>query len=112
MPCTRGFASNREGVKAFFAHYIQAFPDLRCTVRMRIAEGDRVVDYFTFEGTHRGEFLGIPATEKRISYDGMHIFAFANGQISGHWSVLDMLTLMTQLGVLPAAQIERCVHCS
>jgi steroid delta-isomerase-like uncharacterized protein len=70
------FAPTREGVKAFFAYYTKAFPDLTCTINDTIAEGNKVVDYFTFEGTHRGEFMGIPATGKRIKYDGMHIFSF------------------------------------
>jgi steroid delta-isomerase-like uncharacterized protein len=95
-----GFPSTREGVKAFFAYWAQAFPDLTCTVTDRIAEGDRVVDLFTLEGTHLGEFMGIPATGKRVKYNGMHIFSFADGQIVGHWNVLDLLTLMTQLGVV------------
>lgn len=77
-----GFPSNREGVKAFFAYWAQAFPDLTCTVHDRIAEGDRVVDFFTLEGTPQGEFLGIPATGKRVKYDGMHIFLFADGRIT------------------------------
>lgn len=98
-----GFPSNRAGVKAFFAYWVQAFPDLTCTVHDRIAEGDRVVDFFTLEGTHQGEFLGIPATGKRVKYNGMHIFSFANGQITGHWNVLDLLTLMSQLGAIPSA---------
>lgn len=97
-----GFPSNRAGVKAFFAYWTQAFPDLTCTVYDRIAEGDRVVDFFTLEGTHQGEFLGIPATGRRVKYNGMHIFSFANGQITGHWNVLDLLTLMMQLGVVPS----------
>jgi steroid delta-isomerase-like uncharacterized protein len=96
-----GFPSTRAGVKAFFSYWVQAFPDLACTVHSRVAEGDRVVDFFTLEGTHRGEFLGIPATGKRVKYDGMHIFAFADGQITGHWNVLDLLTLMMQLGAVP-----------
>lgn len=99
-----GFPSNREGVKAFFAYWAQAFPDLTCTVHDRIAEGDRVVDFFTLTGTHQGEFLGIPATGRWVQYNGMHIFSFANGQITGHWNVLDLLTLMMQLGVVPLPQ--------
>jgi steroid delta-isomerase-like uncharacterized protein len=91
-------------VKAFFAHWVAAFPDLTSTVHDRIAEGDRVVDYFTLEGTHQGEFLGIPATGKRVKYAGMHIYSFADGQITGHWNVLDLLTMMTQLGVVPGSK--------
>jgi steroid delta-isomerase-like uncharacterized protein len=97
-----GFASTREGVKEFFSHFIDAFPDLSCTVHDMIAEGDRVVDRFTLAGTHRGAFMGIPATGRRVSFDGMHIFSFEKARIVGHWNVLDLLSLMTQLGAIPA----------
>jgi steroid delta-isomerase-like uncharacterized protein len=96
-----GFAPTREGVKGFFAYFFKAFPDLTCTINDTIAEGNRVVDYFTLEGTHQGEFMGIPATGKRINYKGMHILSFEKGKITGHWNVLDLLTMMIQLGVVP-----------
>jgi steroid delta-isomerase-like uncharacterized protein len=96
-----GFAPTREGIKGFFAYWIRAFPDLTCTLNDTIAEGNKVVDYFTLEGTHRGDFMGIAATGKRVKYDGMHIFSFENGKISGHWNVVDLLTMMIQLGVIP-----------
>lgn len=97
-----GFPSTRAGVKAFFAYWVQAFPDLSCTINDVVAEGDRVVDYFTIEGTHQGEFLGIPATGRRVKYNGMHIFSYKDGKITGHWNVMDFLTQMIQLGVIPA----------
>lgn len=96
-----GFASTREGIKDFFAYFTHAFPDLTCTINDTIAEGNKVVDYFTFEGTHQGEFMGLPASGKRIKYNGMHIFSIEQGQITGHWNVLDLLTMMMQLGVVP-----------
>jgi steroid delta-isomerase-like uncharacterized protein len=96
-----GFVPTREGVKEFFAQWVNAFPDLTCTIIDTIAEGNKVVDYFTLEGTHRGEFMGLPATGKRIKYNGMHIFSFEKGKITGHWNVLDLLTMMMQLGVVP-----------
>ena len=96
-----GFPSTRAGVKAFFAYWVQAFPDLTCTINEIVAEGDKVVDTFTIEGTHQGEFMGIPATGRRVKYNGMHIFSYKNGRIIGHWNVMDFLTQMIQLGVVP-----------
>ena len=96
-----GFAPTRQGVKEFFAYWLKAFPDLACTIHDTIAEGNKVVDYFTLEGTHQGEFMGIPPTGKRVKYDGVHIFYFQNGKITEHWNVLDLLGLMIQLSVVP-----------
>jgi steroid delta-isomerase-like uncharacterized protein len=98
-----GFPSTREGVKSFFGYFIGAFPDLKCTVHDVVAEGDKVVDYFTLSGSHQGEFMGIPATGKHVEFQGMHIFAMRNGRITDHWNVLDLMCLMTQLGGVPAA---------
>jgi steroid delta-isomerase-like uncharacterized protein len=96
-----GFPSTPAGVKAFFAYWVQAFPDLTCTINDIVAEGDKVVDYFTVEGTHQGEFLGIPATGRRVKYNGMHIFSYKDGRITGHWNVMDFLTQLIQLGAIP-----------
>jgi steroid delta-isomerase-like uncharacterized protein len=96
-----GFADTREGVKSYFAHLIDAFPDFCSRIDHTIAENDEVVESFTCEGTQRGEFMGIAATGRRVCFEGMHIFTLRDGKITGHWNVLDQLTLMRQLGVLP-----------
>jgi steroid delta-isomerase-like uncharacterized protein len=96
-----GFANTREGVRDFFALLLAAFPDFCCHVAETIAEDDKVVEFFTSEGTHRGEFMGIGATGRRVCFDGMHIFTLRDGKITGHRNVLDQLALMRQLGAVP-----------
>ncbi len=56
--------TGREGFKRLFRSLIVAFPDLRFATEFMVAEGDMVVAFTTIQGTHRGEFMGIPATEK------------------------------------------------
>jgi len=67
-----------------------------------VAEGDKVAVRRSYEGTHRAELLGIPATGKRLQFGGISIFRLANGRIAEHWEQLDRLALMQQLGVVPA----------
>ena len=56
---------------------------------------------WTAQGTHQGEFFGIPATGKRIAISGTSIYRIAGGQVAEEWTQADMLGLMTQLGAIP-----------
>jgi predicted ester cyclase len=93
---------NREGARKLFAMMFAAFPDLHVTIRQQIAEGDKVVSYKTFRGTHGGPFMGIPATGKAVSFDVIDILTVQDGQFTEHWMVGDMLGLMQQLTAVPA----------
>ena len=91
-----------EGTKAFFSMMFAAFPDMHFTIRQQLAEGDQVMTYKTFHGTHQGAFTGIPATHKQVSFDVIDILRVKEGEITDHWTVSDMLSLLQQLGVVPA----------
>ena len=97
-----GQAPGLEGVKRKWAMYLDAIPDFRVTIEEMVAEGDKVAVRRSYEGTHRGELLGIPATGKRLQFGGISIFRLADGRIAEHWEQLDRLALMQQLGVVPA----------
>jgi hypothetical protein len=75
--------------------------DLRAINSDLLAEGDRVVALRGFEGTHDGPFMGVPPTGKHIVLDGITVFRVVSGRITERWSVLDMLGVMRQLGLLP-----------
>ncbi len=79
---------------------LSAFPDLKAVIHDQVAEGDKVVTYKTFHGTHKGEFREIPPTGKKISVDVIDIFRIANGKMVEHWTVIDWMGLMQQLGVV------------
>jgi predicted ester cyclase len=78
-----------------------AFPDLHSTVDLLIAEGDIVVGRHATTGTHRGEFMGIPATNKQVSISEIHIVRIANGKAVEHWGNQDDMGMMQQLGLIP-----------
>ena len=92
----------REGGKMVHQGSLASFPDGKTTTNDLIAEGDKVVERFTFVGTHKADFMGIPATGKQITVTGMSIFRIAGGKIVEHWGENDAMGLLTQLGVLPA----------
>lgn len=90
-----------EGLKKLVTEFRIAFPDLRSTVQDLIAEGDKVVGRMTTSGTHRGEFMGISATGKRMEISEIRIVRIANGKAVEHWGNSDDLGMMQQLGVIP-----------
>ena len=96
-----GQPPGREGLKAVLGGFIQAFPDIQWTTQEQIAEGDMVVSRFTFSGTHRAEFLGIPATGKRVSVWGVVIDKVRGGKMAESRIIMDTIGLMQQLGVIP-----------
>ncbi|HWI00309.1 MAG TPA: ester cyclase [Propionibacteriaceae bacterium] len=72
------------------------------TVHDVVAEGDRVVVRWTNAGVHSGEFLGIPPTGRAFDFAGIDIYRMENGRMAEHWHVVDQLTLLLQLGLVPA----------
>ena len=74
---------------------------LKGVVEEQIAEGDKVLTRFEWTGTHRGEFLGVPATGRPVKVWGMVIDRLSDGKIKDSRIIMDTLGLMTQLGVFP-----------
>lgn len=72
------------------------------TVEDVIAEGDRVAVRWTETGTHRGEIAGMPPTGNRFTISGIDIYRASDGKLAEHWHVIDMLSLLQQLGFVPS----------
>lgn len=90
-----------EGLKDALRGLLEAFPDMHWTVQEQIAEGDKVVSRFEWTGTHRGIFLGVPATDQTVTVWGMVIDRLDGGKIKDTRIIMDTLGLMMQLGVVP-----------
>lgn len=91
------FVGGIEGLKEGYAFFLKAFPDLKATVEAMIAEGDKVVAYKTLRGTHRGEWLGIPASGRAVEFRIVSIYRIRDGKLSEFWGVQDEATLRRQL---------------
>lgn len=98
---TPGISADRDGVKQYLAQLTTVFPDLHATIDQMIAAGDMVVIHASARGTHRGSLWGIPATGKRIEVRSVTIHRMVGGKIVERWYLLDKLSLMQQLGILP-----------
>ncbi len=99
-----GFTPDLEGLKQAYNHFLAAQPDGYHIVEDMIAEGDKVMTRVSAYGTHTGELFGIAPTGKQVSMTGIAVHRIANGKIVEHWSELDNLGLMQQLGVVPAPE--------
>jgi steroid delta-isomerase-like uncharacterized protein len=92
--------TGRDGFKRLFGMLIAAFPDLRFTTQFMVAEDDKVFALTTIGGTHRGEFMGIPPTGRSFSVNNADACRFTpEGLICEHWGVVDLSSMMRQLGV-------------
>ena len=89
-----------EGIKQFFGMMFAAFPDFHVVIDDQVAEGDKVVTRKTVSGTHQGDFMGIPATGKRMEIPVIDVFRVVNGKCTDHWSVSDQMSMMQQLGLV------------
>jgi steroid delta-isomerase-like uncharacterized protein len=79
-------APGREGFKHWLSQARSAFPDLSAQVEGTLAEGDLVAGRVTYRGTHRGEFLGIPATDRPVEFEAFHMVRFAGRRIVEWWA--------------------------
>jgi steroid delta-isomerase-like uncharacterized protein len=90
-----------EGLKDILRAMRAGFPDLVFSIHEQVSEGDKVVSRFEWTGTHKGEFLGIPATGRPVSVWGIVIDRLEEGRIKETRIIMDTLGLMIQLGVVP-----------
>jgi steroid delta-isomerase-like uncharacterized protein len=97
-----GLSPGLEGAKQFYHSLWNAFPDSNLVIEDVIAEGDRVACRYILHGTHKADFMGIPASGTKIALRGMTILRFVNGKCAERWQALDELGLMQQLGAIPA----------
>jgi steroid delta-isomerase-like uncharacterized protein len=99
-----GQEQGREGLKQIFAMFFAAFPDLHWTVEEDAAEGEKLWSRFTWRGTHRGDFLGIPPTGKQVEVNGVVIDRYVEGKMVDSRILMNELSLMQQLGVMPSPE--------
>lgn len=94
-------ARGPEAVRQFVRVFRSAFPDLRITVVDQLGDGDRVATRWKMEGTQKNRLMGIEASNRSISVEGIRIDRIANGRIAETWNRWDTLEMLRQLGATP-----------
>jgi steroid delta-isomerase-like uncharacterized protein len=90
-----------KAIRALFEMSVAGFSDLHFTIDELIGEGDKVVARGRMSGTHTGEFMGIPPTNKSVEVQLVDIFEIHDGKATQHWGVMDQAGMMQQLGLTP-----------
>lgn len=96
------FGAGTKGYQAFLGHLFSAFPDDVLKIEMITAEGDLVSYRASESGTHKGEFLKIPATGKSATWTEIQFFRIKDGKVVEHWVDVDIYSWFQQLGVIPS----------
>jgi steroid delta-isomerase-like uncharacterized protein len=97
----------KEGFREFVTTYLTGFPDGTITVDDQIAEGDIVATRWTGRGTNTGELMGMPATGRQITVDGITYSRIVDGKAREAWITWDTLAMMQQLGAVPETMPAR-----
>ncbi len=103
-----GYPDEIRGPEGYVAHVkalIEPFADGQVIVRdfFVSADGDKAVVRYTWTASHTDEFAGIPATGRKVELEGISVLRGENGKLAEIWDGYDVLTLMRQLGAVPAA---------
>ncbi len=88
-------------LKQFCATLNVSVPDMHTTIESMVAEGDMVVAYYTMRGTPQKPMMGIAPTGKSFSIKGVGVYKIVGGKIVEQWSLMDNLSLLMQLGIIP-----------
>jgi len=87
--------------KQYLSSLYDAFPDIHFTIDDMVVEGDKIAVRHTRTGSHKGEFMGIPPTNKKVTFWTIEIVRIIGSKLIEAWSRFDTLGLMQQLGAIP-----------
>ena len=96
-----GIPPDRAGYKQWGAIFRAAFPDQKQVADDIVAEADKVAIRWSSRATHKGEFMGIAPTGKRIALTGITMIRIVGGKCVEDWTEFDALGLIQQLGIVP-----------
>jgi steroid delta-isomerase-like uncharacterized protein len=98
-PTVAGGAVGPSAYRRQVERFLTGLPDLHFEVDDTITEKDKLVVYWTITGTHRGEFLGVPPTNRKVAFSGIAINQIRDGKIIESTVIWDGLGLLEQFGI-------------
>ena len=102
-PPPPGLPATLEGLRMFATALREAFPDFRYEVLQQYQDGDTHIVHVRGSGTMTGDFMGMPAANKKATWNEMHIGRMRDGKVLEHWAVVDQLKMLQELGFAPPA---------
>ncbi|HEY6308741.1 MAG TPA: ester cyclase [Candidatus Angelobacter sp.] len=89
------------GLREYYARLRQGFPDMRIDQEEMIAEDNKIFRRFTFYGTHKGDYWGVPPSQKFVATAGQMVLHFKSGKCVEVWQLTDGVTFLTLIGAIP-----------
>jgi predicted ester cyclase len=89
-----------DGAKAHILGVRETYPDLTVTIERQIAEGEWVVSCITARGTHKGTWIGIKPTGKKVTFTGVNVDRVIDGKIVEHGGAANMLGPLLEIGAI------------
>jgi steroid delta-isomerase-like uncharacterized protein len=83
-----------DAVKQVVQMYVHAFPDLHFEIEQMVASGDYVITRWRATGTHGGELMGIPATNRPAVTHGCSVTEVREGKMTREWVYWDTGNLL------------------
>ena len=97
----------REGLKEIVRTIRGAFPDLQVDIEAISEDGEQTWARVTFSGTNTGELMGFPPSGRKATWTAIDQCRYAEGKLVEHWGVVDLLSMMHQIGIVPAPQSSK-----
>jgi steroid delta-isomerase-like uncharacterized protein len=94
---------DRAGMRQFLTMTRSAFPDWRVEIADAVVEQEIAAVRWFGTVTHQGPFHGIHPTGRQIRVSGISMYRIAGARIAEEWEQTDSLSMLRQLGALPAA---------
>jgi steroid delta-isomerase-like uncharacterized protein len=93
-----GTTPDKAGVRVLYTRLREAFPDFSPEIHWQTVQGGIVTTFKTYHGTHRGEFLGVAPTGRRVQFETVDAMRVRDGKITDHWGVANLYSVLQQLG--------------
>lgn len=94
--------TDQESYKNFFRTFRKSFTNMDWTVHALVADENHVSVRWEIQATHSGDFAGVKADGRRITFDGMVLYRVENGLIVETWLHINEMMLLSQIGAIPA----------
>lgn len=88
------------GLKELTKGFFDSFPDLHFVVEDVLCDRNKLAARILIEGTHKGEYMGVAPTDKRVAFRDFVIYYIKNGKITDAWGLIDQYGLMQQIGAI------------
>ena len=97
-----GVEPGMESIQQFYASFWAAFPDAQLRIEDTVEQGEKLAARFAVTATHRGVFMGVPPTGRRVVLTGITLLLFRQGKCVERWSEANFLALLQQIGAVPS----------